>query len=294
MLIISAGASLVLLVILLAFAGSMSALQTVAFILIWIVTFQTYIAIECVLIVRTIKRIRMETLAESDPNDSPIKAHFARRVTSKWEGRVYRSSTTLLGLPLLDIHVSSASPVGTHPQLKRACGWIAFGDRADGILLAVGGIARGFFAFGGLSIGVVSGGGLALGVLAIGGLAIGAIALGGLGIGGLAFGGGAIGWQAVGGGALAWDIACGGGAAAWHAAYGGAAIANDIALGGAVSAVHANDEVARAFFADHWMVNGIQWLQVNNWWVTPAWILLMLLPSALAVPVMYRRKTSNV
>ena len=136
-----------------------------------------YITIEILHLVRAIKRIRAETPPESDPNDSPVKAYFQQQVafangTSRWEGRVYRSRSMLLGLPLIDINVSdpavSTQSPSTPPPKKRARGWIAIGDRADGILLAIG-----------------------------------AVAAGGVGLGAIAFGGSAIGWQACGGLAIA-------------------------------------------------------------------------------------------
>ena len=93
-----------------------------------------------------------------------------------------------------------------------ARGWIAIGDDARGILLAIGSTARGLVALGGRAFGVVSFGGLALGLVAFGGLGLGVLGIGGLGAGVYAFGGGAVGWRAAGGLAIGWDIACGGGA----------------------------------------------------------------------------------
>ncbi|MEK9146471.1 MAG: hypothetical protein AAB339_12765 [Elusimicrobiota bacterium] len=116
------------------------------------------------------RRIRAETPTDSDRNTAPL-AVAAQRMTRRWEGRVYRSSATFLGLPLIDIRVSdpglSASGAAT-PGVLRACGWIAIGDRADGILLAIGGVARGFIALGGLAIGCVSCGGISIGLCSFG------------------------------------------------------------------------------------------------------------------------------
>ena len=259
-----------------------------------------YITIEILLMVRAIKRIRAETPPESDPNDSPVKAYFQQRATladgtSRWEGRVYRSRSTLLGLPLIDINVSAPfvtqdSSKGSPPRQKHARGWIAIGDRADGILLAIGGVARGFFAFGGMALGIVSGGGVALGLVSFGGLAIGALAVGGGALGGIALGGMAIGWQAAGGGAIAWDVACGGGAVAYHAAYGGGAMAHDYAVGGGVSALHANDEIAKVFLENHWLVRGMKWYIAHNTLMTVAIVVLSILPACLITPLMYRRR----
>ena len=132
-----------------------------------------------------------------------------------------------------------------------ARGWIAIGDDARGILLAIGSTARGLIAVGGRAFGVVSFGGLAVGLVAIGGLGLGVLGIGGLGAGVYAFGGGAVGWRSAGGLAIGWDVACGGGAFARHAAIGGAAIAGDYAVGGEARARHANDEAARSVLVHH-------------------------------------------
>ena len=132
-----------------------------------------------------------------------------------------------------------------------ARGWIAIGDDARGILLAIGSRALGLVAFGGRAFGVVSFGGMALGLVACGGIGLGVLGIGGLGAGVYALGGGAVGWRAAGGLAIGWDFACGGGALATHAAIGGAAIARDHAVGGEARAPHANDDEARVVLFDH-------------------------------------------
>lgn len=294
MLIVSALASVVLMIaIWICIAAQAPGVQMAAVVIGWMLLFQTYVWTECVLIMRAIRRIRAETPTDSDRNTAPL-AVVAQRVANQWEGRVYRSSATLLGLPLIDICVSTpGSPPpssGDPPPRQKACGWIAIGDRADGILLAIGGVARGLIALGGIAIGGVSIGGVSLGVLSLGGVAVGAAALGGLGLGGIAFGGGAIGWQACGGAALGWDVAVGGGAVAYHAAYGGGALAHDIAVGGGVSALHANDEVAKKFFEGHWLVESLKWFGAHQTSMTVAIIVLSLLPSLLCAKLMYRRK----
>jgi hypothetical protein len=128
----------------------------------------------------------------------------------------YRSKTELLGLPL--VHICAAAPSGDGLRRKHAMGWIALGDTAVGALVAVGGGAVGTIAIGGASVGVLSIGGASLGVFALGGCAIGYWALGGA-------------------------------ALALHAALGGLAVAGEYALGGAAHALHANDEIAKTFFA---------------------------------------------
>jgi hypothetical protein len=76
----------------------------------------------------------------------------------------YRSAATLLGLPL--VHIRFGRRAGTKPEWVRA--WIAVGDRACGILFALGGLA-----VGGGAVGYLAVGGAALGWKgALGGLAI--------------------------------------------------------------------------------------------------------------------------
>ncbi len=266
----------------------------------WIMLLNIYIWTEITLMALAIKRIRKETSAESDPNDSRVKAYFQQKFVqpngvSHWEGRVYRSQWSLLGLPLIDINVSDpdftqCSPNSERPAPKQARGWIAFGDKADGILVAIGGIARGGIAIGGLAMGIISFGGVAIGLVSFGGLAIGALAMGGGAIGGIALGGGAIGWQAGGGLAIAWDVASGGAAIAHHAAFGGGAMAHDFAVGGGASALHANDAAAHAVLDNHWLVTGMKWLAANNTWFTVVVIVGSLLPACLITPLMYRRR----
>lgn len=297
MLIVSALASLLLLVAILVCVSTRTFGMPIVIVTIgWFVLFQAYIWTECVLALRAMRRIRAETPADSDRNTAPL-AVAAQRVANRWEGRVYRSSATLLGLPLIDICVSTPGSLpsgsGDPPPCQKACGWIAIGDRADGILLAIGGVARGLIALGGMAIGGVSIGGISFGVLSLGGAALGAVAVGGLGAGGIAFGGGAIGWQACGGGALAWDVAVGGLAVAHHAAYGGGALAHDLAVGGGVSALHANDAVAKKFFEGHWLVESLKWFGAHQTSMTVAIIVLSLLPSLLSVKLMYRRKPTE-
>jgi hypothetical protein len=218
-----------------------------------------YLAVVCVRLSREVRRIR----AQADPNDLPnetvLRAHWAAKAARQRE-RVYRSEATLFGLPLIDINFGAPKPPGKDdlPDLsdpdggrRVARGWIAIGDDARGLLLAIGGSARGLIALGGRAIGVVSFGGLALGLVAFGGLGLGVLGIGGLGAGVYAFGGGAVGWRAAGGLAVGWDIACGGAAVAQHAALGGAAVARDYALGGAAHARHANDEAARGVLLHH-------------------------------------------
>ena len=89
----------------------------------------------------------------------------------------YRSSLHLLGLPLIHIAIGpSENDPGNRGFAK---GWIAIGDVALGILLAIGGLAAGGVAVGGISLGVLALAGFSLGVWSLGGLALGVYALGG-------------------------------------------------------------------------------------------------------------------
>ncbi len=162
--------------------------------------------------------------------------------------RNYESRARFLGLPLVCIRYRMSGWDGN--PVAPAKGWIAFGDRAHGVLLAVGGIAMGGVAVGGLSAGVASVGGLSLGLLSIGGLAVGGWAIGGL----------AIGYMSIGGLALA-----------WHAAFGGLAIAHDVAIGGKAIAEEANTQAAKALFES----NGF--FRISNVFMNPwfKWALML-------------------
>jgi hypothetical protein len=127
----------------------------------------------------------------------------------------YKSSVTLLGLPL--VHVAIGSPEGSPGVRGIAKGWIAVGDIAFGVAFALGGLAVGGFSVGGLSVGVVALAGVSIGVWSVGGLALGAFALGGAAI-------------------------------AFWAANGGLAIASQYALGGFAMGASANTDAARTYF----------------------------------------------
>lgn len=114
------------------------------------------------------------------------------------QGREYRSTTTLFGLPL--VHVATGIDRVTGKR-RVAKGIIAVGDIAIGVF-AVGGVATGGVTLGGVSLGVISLGGLSVGaLLAIGGCALAAgLSFGGLAVSTIAVGGMAVGYYAVGGG----------------------------------------------------------------------------------------------
>ncbi len=107
----------------------------------------------------------------------------------------YRSSTRILGLPLIHI-AQGIDPETGMPRVAR--GIIAIGSIATGVL-AIGGVALGVFALGGLPLGLVALGGIALGLVA---------AFGGVAVGG---------YLAIGGAAISLAYALGGLALAPHA-----------------------------------------------------------------------------
>lgn len=188
-----------------------------------------------------VNELRRTLKPETDPNPSWLRNKaqawgWDQPRPSRWVGRRGTSLVRLFGWPLWDFQVSD--PVqrpGTPPgkPLPVARGWIAVGDRATGLLLAIGGRAMGTIALGGLSIGLISFGGLAIGL-------------------GFAVGGGAIGYQAIGGGAIGWN-ALGGAAVGIHSA-GGLAIGLQHALGGL--AISAGDAVGGKAIAGETAVDG--------------------------------------
>jgi RNA polymerase sigma factor (sigma-70 family) len=267
---------------------------------VWLAVFQVYLWAEGISLSLRIRRGRAEAQADDIPNPAALRRNV-QQFTSRYRGRVYRSQATLLGLPLLDIHVSdpmgwasdaSGGTAGGRSSVSTARGWIAVGDDARAVLLAFGSnTAWGLIAASGRAIGVFSFGGAAVGLVACGGVGVGLIGVGGLGVGIWAIGGGAIGWQAFGGGSLGWELACGGMAMAKHAAFGGVAIAQDYAVGGTVQALHANDAQAKAFILNLAAVRTFQTFAASVRWLT-------LLPtvsiglSVIGWRVMYRRVQS--
>jgi zinc protease len=261
---------------------------------VWFILFQAYILIESIQLAQRVQRIRQNAGPTAEPNLAALRTGL-NTVASQHRGRVFRSRAFLFGLPLIDVNVSDPSTAigpesrGQCPKVAR--GWIAIGDDARGIILAVGSTARGFIAIGGRSLGVVSIGGVAVGLVAIGGLGAGIFAIGGLGLGFYAIGGLAIGWQgAAGGGAIAWDTAVGGFAMARHAAVGGGAFARDFALGGGGSASHFNDDAAKAALLSHPLKLGMDWSVAHMNWLRVAILAIALLIPGAMLPLMYRHK----
>lgn len=263
-----------LVAVILAMAGTNAVGTYLLFLGCWAVAYWVYVAVESVAASRTVARIRRETPEANDPNTSPLRAGVVA-VTSRHQGRVYRSAATLFGLPLIDINVRDP---GSTDGPRTARGWLAVGDHARGVV-----------AVGNTAVGVVAVGGRALGVVSLGGVAVGGIAFGGLAVGVLGVGGGALAVWALGGLAIGWD-AVGGGAIAWHAAFGGGAAAHDYAVGGAAFASHANDADAKAVLDAHPLAQGMLWHIANQARATIGIVIVALgLPLAMT-GLMYRRR----
>ncbi|MCU0748680.1 MAG: serine/threonine protein kinase, partial [Akkermansiaceae bacterium] len=152
----------------------------------------------------TALKTNLEIIANQDASERSAPKMTSHPVPLAWMGYEYRSSRTLLGLPLLHV-ANGLDPLTGQPRHARgivaiggvATGWLAMGGRAYGVF-AFGGIAVGVFSLGGVAIGMVSVGGLTLAlVMALGGMAIAPFALGGMAIGYLAMGGQAIGVHVV-------------------------------------------------------------------------------------------------
>ncbi len=238
--------------------------------------FAISITIQAIRLQMLVMKLRRHITPEDDPNRSPFAAKMGLKPGNARvrKGRRYTSKLELFGYPLLDVQFSDADFSGTpidREQRGRAFGWIACGDQATGILLAIGGVARGFIAFGGVAFGAIAVGGLAIGVLALGGGAIGVIA----------FGGGALGYEAAGGGAIAWHSAAGGLAVAWHAATGGLAVARDFAVGGLALAAEANTQLARNVLEQQTSSRILEWLVKNQVAFIVCTVIVSLIPVAM-------------
>ncbi len=123
--------------------------------------FLTAIGAECVRLVHRLNRISAEASPADAPNETALRAHWTK-IGKHVGDRTFRSRARLLGLPLVDINMSAPMPPGlgerdelaeATPMLRVARGWIAIGDDARGVLLAVGSTARGFVAIGGRAFG---------------------------------------------------------------------------------------------------------------------------------------------
>jgi len=219
---------------------------------VWIIAYLLALGFIILWSVRRHRQIRLETSPDLPQTEfSKRMARLQHAVTPA----EYRSRTSFLGWPV--VHIAFGGMEQGEYRKGVARGWIAIGDRAHGLLLAVGGVALGGIAVGGLAVGVIALGGAAIGLAALGGGALGFVACGGGALGAFALGGGALGLFAAGGLAVGWS-AYGGGAIAWRAARGGFACARDFAVGGSAFAAHANDEAARAVVASDAWLNSTQ------------------------------------
>ena len=150
-------------------------------------------------------------------------------VKRSWE---YRSNWHLRGLPFLHVRL------GFNPQWPDS-------DRAVKAWIAIGNVAFGrLFAFGYVAIAPFSVGVFAMGFVSVGFFALGVAALGAFALGGYAVGFVALGWMAAGGLALGLNAASGFDAYARNFALCPLGPKQWVAY-----ATHANDDVAREFFA---------------------------------------------
>ncbi len=214
-----------------------------------------YVALLVPFALRSNQRLR-QLRAEQNVGPTPVEPSKVR--FDFWPVKEYRSAWSFLGLPLVHIRAGRRD----EEKLRPAVGWIAGGDFAIGGLCAAGGVAIAPLSFGGMTVGLISFGGAAFGLLAVGGAALGIWAGGGVAAGWWAMGGVAVGNFAFGGCALAWEAACG-----------GAAVAKQFALGGAASALHANDEAAKAFIQGRTFFKVAQdGLAGSRWFLVLCWL----------------------
>jgi RNA polymerase sigma factor (sigma-70 family) len=208
----------------------------------------------------TLLALMRSTRASIERQQPRFAAARAAAGSVRSAGWTYRSRQSFLGLPLVNIQLTSDLAASQEPVR----GWIAIGGSAIG----------GLFAFGGMAIAPISCGGLALGGIAVGGCSAGLLAAGGFAAGIWAFGGMAEGWQAAGGLVLG-----------WKAAIGGLACAHEFAVGGMVHALHANDAAARDFVRQQFFYRNPKTARALLWW-GPA---LIWLPPILVMGWLQRR-----
>ena len=251
----------------------------------WMLGFFTFSGLWTWRLIRRWRRIMAEEAAAGTPE---LPTTRLKEWQSRKEGRQWTSSTRLLGLPLVEIRF--AGPQLSPDEMLRtrrpqaARGWIAIGERAYGVIFAMGNVAVGGIAVGGIfSAGFVALGSINVGVVAAGAVGLGIIGIGGLGSGLFAFGGVAVGWHALGG--------C---AAGWRAAKGGIAWAHDFAIGSPATAAHANDQAARDFIDQCWFFGAGERLTVEMsrlpGWTPLALFALTALSIGALLPVAYRRR----
>ena len=239
------------------------ALWFVAGLLVLSIAFMVPVTLQMIRLSKLINQLRAELPAADDPNQSALAQYGKRPNATFRRGRRYSSEMKILGLPLLDVQFADIDFSGKPTdklQRGHARGWIALGDRATGVLFAMGGLARGFIAIGGVSMGVISLGGVALGLATVGGLALGMLAIGGA----------ALGYDAAGGLAIGWHSAAAGLAIAWHAAFGGMAVAREFAVGGAAYASEANTLIAEEIVSRDSLTFVMDWPTKHTAWFVVA------------------------
>lgn len=156
----------------------------------------------------------------------------------------YQAPYRLLGLPLL--HINTGEVINGDYRRGMAKGWIAIGDMAFGLFLAIGATACGGIALGGIGVGLISLSGLSLGIFAMGGLSLGI-----------------------------WSF--GGAALALHAAMGGLAVAKDFAEGGLAIARQANNPIAQEYLGHNAFFNIAKVISRYSMW----FLLLLVIPPLL-------------
>ena len=167
-----------------------------------------------------------------------------------------------------------------------AKGWIAIGDRARGLLLAIGNTAVAPIAIGTMSCGIMSFGVVSIGVVSFGVVSIAALSLGVLAIGGWSVGAAvAVGYLAAAPAAFGWEAAHGAVAIAFHYADGAKAIAE-----------HASEEVAKEYFANSRFFQrasgALEWVAARASYFR--WSVALMPPALLcAFRLAYRRKTQG-
>ncbi|TWU40924.1 RNA polymerase sigma factor [Novipirellula artificiosorum] len=166
----------------------------------------------------------------------------------------WTSQARFLGRPWVDVQRAKTDCDGSVETPLTATGWIAIGDRANGVLLGVGNLARGMIAVGAVSFGGIAIGGVGVGLISVAGLSIGVIGIGGLALSVIAIAGVAIGLYAYGGLAVG-KIALGGAAFGLDGARGGFAWSRVYAEGGEViGGAGADKEMLAAAFQQHGFV----------------------------------------
>jgi len=177
----------------------------------------------------------------------------------------YRSSTTLLGLPLIHIRIGDRFDLIRGPVKA----WIAIGSsHTIGVIFASGGLAIAPISFGGIAIGLLPFGAISFGLFAVGAIAVGMWAFGGMGVGAQVF--------------------CGCGIA-WHSAAGGIVAARDFAEGGIAVAAQANNAIAQRFFEQDPYSQLAETISRHNILLMLLWIVPLMLQSQIVARARRRR-----